>query len=449
MFGGFNPFPGKPGAKQKPLGVVQDPHNTQKQVQKPLGVIPSPHEPISAPQRPAGVLDQAGQPSRPPAAQGTSRKAIETEALWDGIIHGWSGYAKASRELIKRVSVYARIRFADDAYWDPSDNTPDHVALYKFHRQIPVGPKAPRITFLPPKEEKKTGYRIIYTMMETEICHPAMIRLMNERYEECWVPTRWNAGTFQRSGLELPIYVMPLGVDPSVYHPGVAPFIPKATLMTGVNAGRQEIPKGFLFVNVFQPSFRKGHDVLIQAFEEGFANDPEAGLILGTTAYSLQDSFPWKSMKSRIWTLPGGYSEKQLSSVYRGCQAYVCTSRGEGWNMPNLEAAAVGLPVIVPRTSVHPELVPSDCGFFFDSDSKCTYPKDEVVSPWFGDGIEFPEYGPKSKKQLIGLMRQVKKNYPAALKVGEKFRTHVTTNLTWSIAARKIAGRLQALCARA
>lgn len=447
MFGGFNPFPGKPGARQKPLGVIQTPQTAQQPAQKPLGVIQSPHQPILQPQKPAGVLDQAGQPSRPPGAQETPNRAVqETEALWDGIIHGWSGYAKASRELIKRIAPYARLRFADDAYWDASDKTQDHVDLYEFHRKIPVSLKAPRVTFLPPKEEKKDGRRVIFTMMETEKVHPEMIRIMNERYEECWVPTVWNAGTFCRSGLQIPIRVMPLGVDPAVYNPNVAPILPKATLMTGPNAGRQEIPKGFLYVNVFQPSFRKGHDVLIQAFEEGFSNDPEAGLILGTTAYSLQDQFPWRSMKSRIWTLPGGFLEKQLASIYRGCQAYVCTSRGEGYNMPLSEAAATGLPVIVPRTSVHPELVPPDCGFFFDKDGDQVYPEAAKLSPWFS-GIEFPVYGPKARKQLIGLMRKVKKDYSAARAVGEKYRTHVTSTMTWSIAARKIVARLQALCA--
>lgn len=435
MFGGFSQVPRKLG----PTG--------QPEAQKPLGVIQG--TPAAAPkaQKPLGVVSGQGQPSGASGGDFRAPRANEPEALWNGVIHGWSGYAKANREILKRAAIYTRIRFADDAYFYPLEKDPGHLALYQFHKSIHVSEKAPRITFLPPQEEVKAGYRVIYSMMETEKIHPEMIRIMNERYEECWTPTRWNAETFIRSGLQIPAYVMPLGVDPAIYNPSVQPFIPKAVLMTGPNAGRAELPRGFLFINVFQPSFRKGHDVLIKAFEEAFANDPEAGLILGTTAYSLQDSFPWKSMKSRIWTLPGGYSEKQLASIYKACKVYVTASRGEGWNLPICEAGAVGLPIIVPRTSVHPELVPEGCGYFFDKDSDRVFPEGRNVCAWF-DGIEFPDYGPKSQRQLIGLMKQAKKNHGAAAAVGKKYQAHVSTKLTWSIAAKKVADRIRAICSR-
>lgn len=451
MFGGFFKIPRKPSEPQKPLGVI-NPETAANSAQKPLGVVETAPQVPRARQGPLGVVPSPGQVSFPSDAPGSlpggHLKASQVEAEWTGIMHGWSGYAKASRELLKRASVFAKIAISSTAPWDPKEPSEEIQALYRFHRSLQVTPKAPRITFLPPERWTQDGYRVIYTMMETEKVHKDMIALMNERFDECWVPTKWNAGTFERSGLKIPIFVMPLGVDPGIYSPSVQPALPKAMLMTGKDAGRYELPKGFLFISIFQPTFRKGYDVLVKTFEETFKNDPEAGLILGTTAYSLPpDEFPWKSMKSRIWALNTTYTEKQLATIYKACKVYVTASRGEGWNMPAQEAAAVGLPVIVPRTTVHPELVPDGMGYFFDSDSKRVFSEGRFLSPFFS-GIEFHDYQAKSQKQLSELMKHVKKNYREAQEKAQKLRAHIITKYTWGMAARKVADRIRAICAR-
>lgn len=447
MFGGgFFKIPRKPSEPQKPLGVIF-PETVANSAQKPLGVIEGP---VAAPpprQGPLGVVPIHGQTFLPPDAPGGHLKASQVEAEWTGIIHGWSGYAKANREILRRASVFSKIRISDDSHWDPKEPSEEIQALYRFHRSLQVTPKAPRITFLPPEKKTQAGYRVIYTMMETEKISKDMVALMNERWDECWVPTKWNAGTFEQSGLKIPIFVMPLGVDPGIYSPSVQPALPKAMLMTGKDAGRYELPKGFLFISVFQPTFRKGYDVLIKTFEETFKNDPEAGLILGTTAYSLpHDEFPWKTMKSKIWALNTTYTEKQLAMIYKACKVYVTASRGEGWNLPLCEAAAVGLPVIVPRTTAHPELVPDGMGYFFESDSKRVFPEGRFLSPFFS-GIEFCDYGQKSQKQLAELMKHVKKNYKEAQEKAQKLRAHMVTKYTWGMAAKKVADRLREICA--
>lgn len=444
MFGGFSRRSSEP---QKPFGVLQTPGQLQPE-QKPLGVVENPFEAPKARQAPLGVVPAPGQTFLPSDAPGGHLTASQVEAEWTGIFHGWSGYSKANREILKRASVFAKIRIADHAHWDPKEPDPSIQALYRFHRSLTVTPAAPRITFLPPAKQTQVGYRIIFTMMETERIHPKLIALMNEQYDECWLPSYWNCGTFTSSGLKIPIYIMPLGVDPGIYSPSVQPALPKAMLMTGKDAGKYEMPKGFLFINVFQPSFRKGYDVLIKTFEETFKNDPEAGLILGTTAHSLPEGeFPWKSMKSRIWALNTTHTEQQLAMIYKASKVYVSTSRGEGWNMPLGEAAAVGLPVIVPRTSVHPELVPEGMGYFFDKDTDRVFAEGRFLSPYF-DGIAFPDYGPKSQRQLSELMKHVKKNYKEAQGKAQNLRTHMITKYTWGMAARKVADRIRRICER-
>lgn len=371
----------------------------------------------------------------------------ENEAVWNGIIHGYSGYAKANREILKRLSPFIKIGLAPDMIWKPSEKDPAIQEMWTHHASTVVSTRAPRITFLPPAPQPSARVRIIYTMMETDVVHPDMIAIMNENFDECWTPTRWNADTFRRSGFTKPIYAMPLGVDPSIYTPSNDVRMPQGTLMTTNNAGKVETPKGFLFVYVFQPSFRKGLDVLLNAFQEAFFSDQTVGLVLGTTNYALEETgiLPNRDYPIRVWAVSGGYSERDLAAMYRACQVYVCTSRGEGWNLPLQEAAACGLPVIAPRTSVHPELIPESCALFFDADGRRAFEGAKRVSPWF-DKIEFPDYGPMSHRQLVDILRKAKSEYSAVSAMGRRYMNLVRSRYTWGIAAKNIADRIKLLC---
>ncbi len=371
----------------------------------------------------------------------------ENEALWNGIIHGYSGYAKANREILRRLSPFIKIGIAADMPWSGAETDPSIIELWTHHQNVTVSSRAPRITFLPPTPQPSARVRVIYTMMETEIVHQDMIKVMNENFDECWVPTRWNAETFRRSGLKMPIYTMPLGVDPAIYAPGNDVRMPQATLMTTVQAGKVETPKGFLFIYVFQPSFRKGLDVLISAFHEAFYGDQTVGLVLGTTAHSLENSgvLPRPDLPIKVWAVYGNLSERDMAAMYRACHVYVCTSRGEGWNLPMMEAAACGLPVIVPRTSVHPELVPEGCGLFFDATGMKQFPGSKAISPWF-DGIEFPDYGANSHKQLVDLLRKAKSEYSSLTVMGRRYMNVVRSRYSWGIAAKNVSDRIKAIC---
>lgn len=452
--GGFGGnFPRK-GNKKKPdstLGPIQGDaaHNKAKGfVENGPRVEPAsqPHGPQFTDNGPR-VIANSGKEK--PHGQAESVKPIvqkPIEVVWNGIIHGVSGYSKANREIVKRLDSIMKVRLSPHMHFLPAEADEESKLMWGSHKWEHPSSTAPRVTFLPPKKEPSAAHRIIYTMMETEIIHPDMIRLMNENYEECWTPTHWNGQTFRQSGLKLPINVMPLGVDPAIYSPSLPAKMPLATLMTTNEYGKSEIPVGFIFCYVFQPSLRKGLDFLLAAFEEAFFADQEVGLLLGTTSYALQGTsiLPNRDMKTRVWTLQGKYTERDLASMYRACKAYVCTSRGEGWNLPLTEAAACGLPVIAPRTTVHPELIPSGYGLFFEQDEYRVFPEAKKVSPWF-DGIPFPDYGANSKRMLVEILRTVKKEYATAVIMGKRYSGYVRSKYTWGTSARLIGERLKAI----
>lgn len=279
--GGFSKFPSKRGGDGPKKGVVppiQIPHK------KPSGFIEHGPRVISNKMPPKS-------PERSSPIPNANKNFKGPQALWTGVIHGYSGYAKANREILKRIAPFAKIKLSGDMPWDPIQADAEARYLRNALLAPEVTSKSPHVTFLPPTKQYSGPKKITYTMMETEVVHHDMISTMNDNYHECWVPTRWNAETFRRSGLTIPTFVMPLGVDPAIYYPTLRPQMPMAKAMTGPEAGNIETPSGFIFVYVCQPSFRKGIDVLLSAFEEAFWNDRQVGLILGCTAYSLESTY--------------------------------------------------------------------------------------------------------------------------------------------------------------
>lgn len=369
------------------------------------------------------------------------------EVLWSGHVYGLSGYAKANRELILRLANNMVVALEPDTSPELGDADQYTKARIDVHRRVMVSDSAPMVRFFTPKpeEERKGRHMICYTMMETQEIHPEFVRRLNANYDEVWTPTRWNADAFHRAGLKLPCFVMPLGVNPQVFRPAEKRPMPVSMLMTTDNAGIEEVPKGFLFICVFQPTFRKGIDVLVRAWDTAFKDDPDAALVLATTYNAAVDptiELPNFAMKSRIYVLNGRFTEAEMARIYNSCDAYVSTSRGEGWNLPMTEAAACGLPVVAPRHTAHLEFASDGNAWIFDQEGQEPWPEASEICPFYEE-IPFARYGEKTNEQLAGLLREVK-----AKKEGSQRRAHRLTDLirtryTWDAGALRIFQRLR------
>lgn len=368
------------------------------------------------------------------------------EVLWNGVFYGFSGYAKANREIILRLANSFRVAITHAIDLPP----PDAYTKMRVdqHTRVAVTDKAPLVRFFGPWAEKKRHIkrtaRILYTMMETERVHPTMIGLMNDNYDEIWTPTAWNATAFKESGLKLPTRVMPLAVDPYVFSAHGPAWLPACRLLTTEYAGADEVPEAeFIFIYVFLPSFRKDAAMLLDAFQEAFAGDPRTGLILCVTHNRAQDK-DLETLRpkdgSPVWVLRGEYTEHDLAAFYRSCNGYVCTSRGEGWNLPMCEAAACGLPVIVPRSSCHQDVALDDA-LYFDPEGWEIIEGASKISPWY-EGMPWPIHGAHSRAQLVSQLRAARRGNSDVTARAARFTKRLRTETTWDHAARNVAARL-------
>jgi glycosyltransferase involved in cell wall biosynthesis len=179
---------------------------------------------------------------------------------------------------------------------------------------------------------------------------PDIARLAQEPSFFVWAPSCWSAAGFLRLGLpQEKVVTIPLGIDPATFHP----------TPEGRDAVRQNMGlKGFTFLSVGAMTGSKGIDLLMQAFAAVASQRPDVTLFLKgadglyQSARLLDEAFQKLSPRDRQLVADRlvyngeGLSMKQMGALYRSADAYVSPYRGEGFNMPVLEAAACGVPVI-------------------------------------------------------------------------------------------------------
>lgn len=182
-------------------------------------------------------------------------------------------------------------------------------------------------------------YKVGWTMMEVDRINLAWVEACNAM-DEVWVPTLWQSRFFVRSGVRVPVYVVPLGLDPRMFSPAIY-------------SARWEGPEGFRFLAVGWWQLRKRWDILMRAFADEFLGDDDVHLVLKVHSTepdqailsSMAQTLEGREL-SNVHLVNASYPWWQLASLYRACHAFVLPTGGEGYGYPFLEALATGLPVI-------------------------------------------------------------------------------------------------------
>ncbi|MBD3360416.1 glycosyltransferase [Candidatus Peregrinibacteria bacterium] len=124
--------------------------------------------------------------------------------------------------------------------------------------------------------------------------------------------------------------------------------------------------KFFLYVGGYDE--RKNVSYLLEEYAE---YDGEAGLVLA--GGKLFDKKLYNSYEKKIQgqnvVRTGFLKEKELAVLYQNCSSFVNFSRQEGFNIPILEAANCGAPLILSDIEVHKEIA-DDAAVFVDTDKK-------------------------------------------------------------------------------
>lgn len=167
-------------------------------------------------------------------------------------------------------------------------------------------------------------------------------------------PSEYSRRGLLNSGLDK-VRVVPHGVDPARFYPVTAQERAQARAQLGL------AEEDFVVLNISGAmSMNKGVDTLVLAFGKLHHRRPQARLLLkdqsGLYNWRADAMVSWIREQvgakldpalGAIRTFSDNFRLAQLRLLYGAADVYASPYRGEGFNLPVLEAAACGLPVIV------------------------------------------------------------------------------------------------------
>lgn len=173
---------------------------------------------------------------------------------------------------------------------------------------------------------------------------PEIIMSTLIRADLVWVPSNWGQQVLVANGLPTnKVDVVPEGVDVLRYH------------SFGPRPRRSRVR--FLTVGKFE--HRKSQRELLTAWARAMAHR-NAELVIKTFSFFDADARA-QELLDLIKTLNldnvgvywGALEPDSMIELYKSADAFVLASKGEGWGLPLIEAAAMGVPVIATRYSGH------------------------------------------------------------------------------------------------
>jgi glycosyltransferase involved in cell wall biosynthesis len=247
--------------------------------------------------------------------------------------------------------------------------------------------------------------------------------------DEVWVPSAFNRDGFAASGLKKPVHVMPLGVDIDHFHPGIkgvrnpgGDFVFLASLEWG------ERKRADMILKVFNQTFRRGDPVVLVCKIINVNKPTRVGRQIEALGLS--------SSGGRIAFLHNKeFPYHQLGALYRSADCYVSAGRGEGWDMPLMEAMACGLPAIATDWGAHTEYVHG--AIAYPLRSRGLLPAD-ARAPYY-KGFRWCDPDPE---HLQHLFRHVAEHRDEAAGKGVRAAAEMAARWTWAHAGKRIVERL-------
>ena len=399
------------------------------------------------------------EPAAAPSAPMTSGLGLSTH--WETPLLGFSGYCWMARTSIRALDAAGvavqvtpsisepkfiqQITPTERGYWRRLISRVPEPGVYVSFAQPVIFQNDMDVYAL--QREHNPGHRayVGFTMFETDRVPETWVKPLNAM-DEVWVPSEFNRRTFIGSGVDADrIFVTPSGLDPEFYKPGLqAPW---------------PIPgkRGFTFLSVFDWTYRKGWDILLDAYLRAFKPGDDVSLVI--RAY--RGGEPQSSIKARIeahlrsqgrsWAtsphiilLDQHVPAAQLPALYAACDAFVLPSRGEGWGIPFMEAMAMERAVIGPNWGGSLE--------FMRPEHTYLLPVEEVEvaeAGWKDAGATYffkgHRWGEPSTEALTHVMRAVVSDPATARAKGKAARAYIAREFNVERPARAMLARLRAL----
>ena len=157
------------------------------------------------------------------------------------------------------------------------------------------------------------------------------------------VPSSFARQAYVRSGVRVPVYVVPHGLDMEWYEKPPSPEQYYSDLLSL----KRRRGYRYLLYFLWHSDYRKGADLVIEIYKRLLRERRDVKLILKT---ANQDGRTAQILRSLgAIHVYGWLTEEQKMALYDTADIYILATRGGGFEMNGLEAIARGLPTIAAR----------------------------------------------------------------------------------------------------
>lgn len=249
------------------------------------------------------------------------------DIAWFGVRNPANGYGASNLDILESL------RNARCKAWRV-DDLAESEAANKCEVSIAYAPATSDILSRLP-----SGYRILWTMFEADRWPGDWVGICNCAHE-VWVPSEFCKASLLASGCEAPVRVIPLGVATEAFNADDRPTLRDCEFTFGYHGAAQ---------------WRKGYDLVLQAFEEEFGPDEPVRLKIRSSIIAEKVKHP------KVHTDAGIISREKLRKWYQDLDCFVFPSRGEGFGLTALEAMACGTCAIITDGGGCADYIADDC----------------------------------------------------------------------------------------
>lgn len=238
-----------------------------------------------------------------------------------------------------------------------------------------------------------------------------------------FVASKWGKEVLEKNGITTKIVVSPLAVDTEIFKDhGNEKHFNKDT---------------YKFINIGKWEVRKGHDFLLEAFNNAFGQEDNVELFMinHNQFLSQQENKIWVDMYknsklgSKITPIARVPTHIDLAKLISDMDCGFFPARAEGWNNEILEVMALNKPVITTNYSAHTEYCTKDNAFLIDIDELTVADDGRFFN---GEG-KWADLGDRQMDQAVEYLKRVYtdniKTNPNGLETARKYTWDNTTSI--------------------
>ena len=250
-----------------------------------------------------------------------------------------------------------------------------------------------------------------------------------------FVCSQWAKDVIRDNGIEVPTFVVPLGVDETIFKCDEEERRSRPTWTRDTT----------VFINIGKWEKRKGHDALLEAFCEAFETSDNVELwMINDNPFIGGENLVWKkryvnsAMGRNVKFFARFDKHEHLAKIFNHVDCGVFPSHAEGWNLEIPEMMACGAHVIATNYSGHTEFLSDTNSFLLNS----TGTESANDGKWFhgqGNWCTF------DRSQLVEHMREVHKRKQNGTLGINHAGIETSKQFTWTNTANKILESLEVL----